>query len=346
MKIVNCYNCNKEINITPSRVKNKYHHCSKFCLGITSSKLYSEKIKTECVVCKKEILYKQSHFKKIANHTCSVKCLAVVKSENNKGKNNPKSLKLTGINLFFHNKITYLRNGAKARGLEFSLTIEDLVNQYNKQNKVCFYSGGEFAELKKQKIQFNTLSVDRFDSNKGYIKDNIVLCLNCINMLKSNFCFSKIKSVFKNIYMKEKSQLKLHVKKLYKDSIIPVKGTNASAGYDLYVNRIEEEDNFIKVYTGISVRPDIGFFLNLVPRSSIYKKGLTLYNNLGIIDQDFCGEIVGIFLKTKDFKSDNIKIGDRVLQLVPQEQHNMEIIEVDNIGQTDRGTGSFGSTGI
>lgn len=89
-KYVNCEVCGKLFYVTPTRLKkNKHHTCSKNCLGLLSSKLYSKKIKTKCIVCESEIYYKKSHFKKIKHPTCSNSCKNKNQSLIYKGRKNP-----------------------------------------------------------------------------------------------------------------------------------------------------------------------------------------------------------------------------------------------------------------
>lgn len=343
--IVNCYQCHKEINIPPSRSKNKTHHCSRKCSGITRSFRTSRKIKTNCVICNKELFYKQSHFKQIAKPTCSRKCSSKVHKIRYVGSGNPKSSKLTVFERIFSDRCKNLRLRAEAKKIEFNLTMIDLIDIYNKQNGKCFYSNLNMSLKKKGGIQYDTMSVDRIDSTKGYTKDNIVLCLNSINMFKAQHKLDDIKKVFRAIYMKEKNNIKVKIKKLYNDSQLPEQSDQYAAGYDLFVHRVEEDEYKIKIYTGISIQPELGFYFFLAPRSSAHKRGLILYNNLGIIDVNFTGELVGIFLKTKEYVKNTIQYGDRLLQLIPQEQIWVEPIEVDELSDTNRGTNGFGSSG-
>lgn len=113
MTKVSCHNCNKEFNINPSRLKNKVHHCSKECLGITNRKRYSQKIKTNCVACGKEIFYKKSRYKNIIHHTCSLECKQKMYSITRKGASNGNYKNLTEFERFFHERTVTLRNNAK-----------------------------------------------------------------------------------------------------------------------------------------------------------------------------------------------------------------------------------------
>lgn len=133
------------------------------------------------------------------------------------------------------------------------------------------------------------------------------------------------------------------VKLLDENMSLPFKKDYNDAGYDLSVSRLEDCGNYIKVYTGISIEPELGFYFMMVPRSSIYKKGLFLANSCAIIDNGYRGEIIGIFYKSNSYKLP--EIGERVLQLIPQRQIQVEFVEANELSDTNRGEGGFGSTG-
>lgn len=98
------------------------------------------------------------------------------------------------------------------------------------------------------------------------------------------------------------------------------------------------------VKTGTSVALPSGTFGMAVPRSSICKKaGLFLINSVGIIDNDYRGEIMLMYFNLS-FKSHIIAKGTRVGQLVCIPFVNMKFIKGD-LDETERGTGGFGSTG-
>lgn len=255
------------------------------------------------------------------------------------------SNELTNIEKFFNHKISAIKSRAKSKSLEFNITYKNLIDLYEKQNKVCYYSGLAFNELSVGPIQYNTISVDRINSKLGYTVDNIALCLFCINAMKSDYNMQDLNTVFKAIHMKTKSNIKSKFRKLYPDSIAPSQSDSLAAGYDLSVYRTEETDSYIKVFTGVAVQPDLGHYFMLVPRSSTHKKGLTLYNNIGIIDVNYTGEIIAVFKKTEEYILNTIKVGDRLVQLVPQEQHWVTFQEVTELDESVRGDGGFGSTG-
>lgn len=76
------------------------------------------------------------------------------------------------------------KRSALKRNQAFELTIEDVVGFWNKQNKVCAYSG---VEMTLEAGRLNTVSIERIDSSVGYTKENTVLVCNIVNRMKSDF---------------------------------------------------------------------------------------------------------------------------------------------------------------
>jgi len=338
-----CEFCKKNFYITPSRLKkNKHHTCSFTCSGKLSSILHSQKIHKKCEICEKDLFYKKSKVKEINHFTCSVKCRGelIKKIGLYSGKYNPKSRNLTHEEKIFWNRCSAYKSRAKARKWNFDLDYKFLIDLFYKQKGLCHYTGYTMR-LEGQK-DFDTLSLDRVQSDKGYTKDNVVFVLNCVNMLKSNYDISKVLTLFDK--MKRKTMINLKVKKLYPDSKTPTKTNDSDVGLDLYVHHFEDCGTFVKVFTGIAVQPESGYYSELVARSSIYKKGLVLHNCIGIIDRDYTGEIIGVFYKTKDFKG--IEVGERLLQLIGREQLFFRTEVVEELSDTSRGAGGFGSTGV
>jgi len=348
---VKCESCGIEFYVTPGRLtKNKHHTCSKQCIGILSSKLHSKKVEVPCVICGTSIFYKKSHIRQIKYPTCSMACAGKSKSLHNRGHDNPKSLNLNEGDRWFWEKAKDLQRRSSIIGIPSDLDYLFLKELFLKQNGKCHYTGMEMIKKTKNDENkkwiaagFNVASVDRVDSSRGYTRDNVVFCINSINMLKGNHSIEDFKSVFRAIMFREDSDLKMKVKKLTASSLGLYKADPFASGYDVFADRIEDHGHFIKVFTGIAVEPPKGYWFLLTARSSIFKKGLTLYNNLGIIDQNYTGEIICVFLKTEMYKK--IEIGERIAQLVPQNFIKFEPIFVDELSETERGAGGFGSSG-
>jgi dUTP pyrophosphatase len=342
--IINCAWCSKEFYITPSRLKkNKVHTCSKKCLGKINQEKFSQKITTNCVICEKEIQFKPSRFKGHGEHTCSRSCSAKRNSIIFKGEGNPRALKLNPFEKYFWDKASDIKSKCIRLKWECDIDYKFLIELYNKQNGFCYYSGLPINPIKQEK-DYNTLSIDRIDSSRGYTKDNIVLCLLCINYLKSNFDMFKLKKVFDAISLKNKIVVKTKIK-LNNPKCLPYKKSEDDAGYDLFANEIIDLGHILQIKTGVAVQPEGNYFFKVFNRSSNYKKGIALANNVAIIDKNYTGEIILNFYKDVTFKPANVVIGDRVAQLIAEQQLYVEFEEVSELSNTERGVGSFGSTG-
>lgn len=83
-----------------------------------------------------------------------------------------------------------IKKGASSRNIEFNITIQDIWDQYIKQNRKCFYTGTEIIferkPLRNRGLINQTASIDRIDSTKGYTKDNIHIVHKSINVMKSS----------------------------------------------------------------------------------------------------------------------------------------------------------------
>lgn len=127
----------------------------------------------------------------------------------------------------------------------------------------------------------------------------------------------------------------------------PVRAHSNDAGLDLYVPEpftIKLEDNAIVIPMGIGIELEDGYMAQLIERSSIGKKGIILAKSP--IDAGYRGEIHAIIPTHNGADFVNmIKAGERLCQLVITPVATPEIIEVDELSTSERGTGAFGSTG-
>ena len=151
----------------------------------------------------------------------------------------------------------------------------------------------------------------------------------------------------------EQEVLKVRFKKLVENAVIPTYKTVGAAGMDLTATSTEFIDfgNQLKVYTGIAVEIPKGYVGLLFPRSSIVRTNNRLGNCVGVIDSDYRGEITFVFDNVNvngDLISDYdywYKSKDRVGQLVILPFPKVEMEEVDELSETERGTGGYGHTG-
>ncbi len=139
---------------------------------------------------------------------------------------------------------------------------------------------------------------------------------------------------------------KLKVKRIHPSAKLPERKTSGSVGYDVYcLSSFElEKDEVTVVSTGISVEAPTWYHVELYLRSSMGMKGVTLVNSVGIIDKDYRGEIK--LMLTKLTPGVLYVAGEtRVGQLVVRKTRLPDIEEVNDLNDTERGTGGFGSTG-
>lgn len=138
--------------------------------------------------------------------------------------------------------------------------------------------------------------------------------------------------------------LKIKFKKMNPNAVIPKQGTAGAAGFDLTAVSIEKNETMFKYDTGIAVEIPPGYVGLVFPRSSVCKTGLSLANSVGVIDSDFRGSISLVFYKNTQCIVPYWP-GDRIGQLVIVPIPEVEYVEVEELSETERGAGGYGSTG-
>jgi len=143
--------------------------------------------------------------------------------------------------------------------------------------------------------------------------------------------------------------MKVNIKRLHENAVIPSYAKDGDAGMDLVATRIISETTTDVTYgTGLAMEIRDGFVGLVFPRSSIRKYDLALTNCVGVIDSGYRGEIQATFKKTnwlKGNESEKYQIGDRIAQIIIIPHPQIEFYEVDELNNTERGEGGFGSTG-
>lgn len=291
-----------------------------------------------CEGCSTEFKTYKKH-QRFCNRSCANKSLNLIKDP---------------IEQFFREKITRLRSNAKKRNKEFNLTWQDLRNKYNDQKGKCFYTSRTLQltySTKERKVcPPDQLSVDRLDSNKGYVIDNIVLCCYAINNFKGD---SMVREFLDYINFLVKRPLNVKIKKLDNRAIIPSYAKKGDGGLDLTAitsNAVEKDGTiYIEYKTGLAFEIPEGYVGLIFPRSSISKKDLVLSNSVGVIDSGYRGEVSFRFKSTqsvgKVLGGNQYRVGDRVGQMIIMPYPSIELEEVEELSQTVRGEGGFGSSG-
>jgi len=130
---------------------------------------------------------------------------------------------------------------------------------------------------------------------------------------------------------------------------IPTRGSKFSAGYDLYAATDKDiqipPHSTVKIGTGLAMELPVGWFGAIFARSGIAtKRGLRPANAVGICDEDYKGEyIVALHNDTTETKT--VQAGERIAQLILLPYQTIDFKEVDELHDTERGIGGFGSTG-
>lgn len=129
------------------------------------------------------------------------------------------------------------------------------------------------------------------------------------------------------------------------DAILPIITDIHASGIDLHIiEKVKDFSTEVSLYTtGIKVCPPEGYYFMLVGRSSISKSGFSLANGIGIIDENYVGEIL---VPLRKHSSEELSLPNRLVQLVLVPKINCEYTVVDSLDDTVRGSGGFGSTGV
>jgi dUTP pyrophosphatase len=140
--------------------------------------------------------------------------------------------------------------------------------------------------------------------------------------------------------------MKVRIKKLNENAVIPSYAKSGDAGMDLVATSIISEEVFQITYgLGIALEIPEGFVGLVFPRSSIRKTDLSLTNCVGVVDSGYRGELQATFRKHKGVASKTYEVGDRVAQIMIIPHPPIEFDEVDELSDSERGEGGFGSTG-
>ena len=140
----------------------------------------------------------------------------------------------------------------------------------------------------------------------------------------------------------------IKVKKLHPDAVIPKYAKEGDAAMDLVATSFDMEEDVLIYGTGLAMEIPKGFCGLIFPRSSVAKNHMHLANSVGVIDSGYRGEIILKFRGTLfDYEEEfrHYEIGDRVGQIMLVPVWKISFVEVDELSDSERGEGGFGSTG-
>lgn len=136
------------------------------------------------------------------------------------------------------------------------------------------------------------------------------------------------------------------VKKLHSNAVLPSYSKEGDAGLDLTVTEVlDNSRQKVKFGFGIAMEIPKGYVGLIFPRSSVHKTKLTLSNCVGVVDSGYRGEVMSIFRKIREVRDPEYKVGDRVAQIIIIPYPTINIVESEELSETERGSGGFGSSG-
>lgn len=137
----------------------------------------------------------------------------------------------------------------------------------------------------------------------------------------------------------------IKVKRLDSKAILPFKAKEGDSGYDIcsIERKVLSVASTVKVRTGLSFEAPEGYELQVRPRSGLSSKGIIV--TLGTVDNGYRGE-VQVIVTNSGYDKYIINEGDKIAQIVPVAIPQFEIVEVDELSETNRGSNGFGSTGL
>ena len=141
--------------------------------------------------------------------------------------------------------------------------------------------------------------------------------------------------------------MKVKVKKLHPNAVVPSYAKHGDAGLDLTAVglSIDPDYGFWEYDTGLALEIPEGYVGYLFPRSSISKTNLNLCNSVGVVDSSYRGPVKVRFNRDDNKSSVEYLPGDRVAQLIIMPVPYIDFQEVEELQSSDRGSGAFGSSG-
>lgn len=143
--------------------------------------------------------------------------------------------------------------------------------------------------------------------------------------------------------------IEVKIEKLDRTIDLPQYAYEGDAGLDLRANETLDLAPFERrlISTGLAIAIPDGYAGFVQPRSGLaIKQGFTVLNTPGLIDAHYRGELKIIAINLDDSQTIHIERGDRIAQLVIQKVPSVRLVETDELDQTDRGCGGFGSSGV
>ena len=143
------------------------------------------------------------------------------------------------------------------------------------------------------------------------------------------------------------SRMFLRVMRIVEEAKLPTRGSPAAAGYDLYStsSHVIKPGHRDLVSTGISIKIPFNTYARIAPRSGLAVKN-GIHVGAGVVDSDYRGELKVVLYNLDPEKDFVVEPGHRIAQFIIENCSTPSVEEVDDLDETQRGNGGFGSTGI
>ena len=185
--------------------------------------------------------------------------------------------------------------------------------------------------------------------NIPYIIDDenrILIKYGCNSLDFLGFLYNNIDNDICFVYNNYNLNLpKINILKVDEKAITPTKKNWSDVGFDLsIISKIEDYNSKTALYdTGIKIQVEFGYYVEIVPRSSLAKSGYILSNSVGIIDNSYRGNLMVALTKVCD-DAKEIEYPFRCCQLIMRKYINASLEEIGYVEKTKRDIGGFGST--
>ena len=236
-------------------------------------------------------------------------------------------------------RITFFNNIPKCY---LSFSNNEFMNDFLLYVNIPYYHKTIFERSDQYSIEYVSTNCIDF---LGFIYKNKT------KLLYNKTLYHKFESLinWKNIIKNEKFTLdSCKVYKTDPNAIIPCKGHESDVGYDLTIIKKFKQltPSTILYDTGIKLNVDYGYYIEIVPRSSLSKSGYILANSIGIIEKSYSGNLL-VALTKIDKEMPDLELPFKCCQLIFKPQISLNLIEMKDqttVEETSRSNGGFGST--
>ncbi len=241
---------------------------------------------------------------------------------------------------------------------EIDVVIKDFKNLKDEYKKAFIRGIYEYNNFRENSddihLKLNEMIKSNYQDYMEYLgipyiiddENRILIKYGCNSVDFLGFLYNNINNDISFVYNNYNLNLpKISVVKVDDNAIIPTKKNWSDVGYDLsIIKKIEQYNSKTALYdTGIKIQVDFGYYIEIVPRSSLSKSGYMLANSVGIIDNSYRGNLMVSLTKICD-DAIEIEYPFRCCQLILRKYVNSYLEEVGNVDNTKRNDGGFGST--